>query len=203
MQIYVASLADYNNGTLHGVWIDVDNTTMEDVMETINEMLQNSPTEPETAEEWEIHDTEGIPPIIYKGGLEKILEFAEYYEEYEDYEEAFYAWVDDGNDTIMEDFLDYYEGEFKSTKEFVYEWLDSFGLVDNLPDIIKGNIDIYGIWQDLSNGGDFYDIPGNDKVCKVIVTKDAIMGKTSPTVVEGPREVKKEEVKPSKKIESA
>ncbi len=48
-----------------------------------------------------------------------------------------------------------------------------------------------------------YDIPGNDKVCKVIVTKDAIMGKTSPTVVEGPREVKKEEVKPSKKIESA
>lgn len=48
-----------------------------------------------------------------------------------------------------------------------------------------------------------YDIPGNDKVCKVIVTKDAITGKTSPTVVEGPREVKKEEVKPSKKIESA
>lgn len=48
-----------------------------------------------------------------------------------------------------------------------------------------------------------YDIPGNDKVCKVVVTKDAIMGKTSPTVIEGPREIKKEEVKPSKKIESA
>lgn len=48
-----------------------------------------------------------------------------------------------------------------------------------------------------------YDIPGNDKVCKVVVTKDAIMGKTSPTVIEGPRDLKKEEVKPSKKIESA
>jgi ATP-dependent Clp protease ATP-binding subunit ClpX len=48
-----------------------------------------------------------------------------------------------------------------------------------------------------------YDIPGNDKVCKVVVTKDSILGKTTPTVVEGPREVKKEEPQVKKKIESA
>lgn len=48
-----------------------------------------------------------------------------------------------------------------------------------------------------------YDIPGNDKVCKVIVTKDSILGKATPTVVEGPREVKKEEPQVKKKIESA
>jgi ATP-dependent Clp protease ATP-binding subunit ClpX len=30
-----------------------------------------------------------------------------------------------------------------------------------------------------------YDIPGNDKICKCIVTKDAILGKARPTLVEG------------------
>jgi ATP-dependent Clp protease ATP-binding subunit ClpX len=34
-----------------------------------------------------------------------------------------------------------------------------------------------------------YDIPANDKVCKVIVTMDSIKGKQSPTVIEGPRKV--------------
>jgi ATP-dependent Clp protease ATP-binding subunit ClpX len=32
-----------------------------------------------------------------------------------------------------------------------------------------------------------YDIPSNDKVCKVIVTLDSIKGAKSPTVVEGPK----------------
>jgi len=34
-----------------------------------------------------------------------------------------------------------------------------------------------------------YDIPGNEKVAKVIVTHDTILGKTRPTVVEGERKV--------------
>lgn len=48
-----------------------------------------------------------------------------------------------------------------------------------------------------------YEVPGNEKICKVIVTKDSILGKATPTVVEGVRELKKEESKPAKKIESA
>ncbi len=54
-----------------------------------------------------------------------------------------------------------------------------------------------------------YDVPGNDKVNKVIITKEAILGKTPPTVIEGPRELKKtepdnaKESNSKKKIESA
>ena len=32
-----------------------------------------------------------------------------------------------------------------------------------------------------------YEVPSNEKVCKVIVTLDSVTGKGSPKVVEGPR----------------
>lgn len=56
--IYVASLSDYNEGTLHGEWIDAT-LDAEDIQAEIAEMLEAS-TIP-TAEEWAIHDHEGFP----------------------------------------------------------------------------------------------------------------------------------------------
>jgi ATP-dependent Clp protease ATP-binding subunit ClpX len=32
-----------------------------------------------------------------------------------------------------------------------------------------------------------YDIPANEKVCKVIVTMDSVTGRGTPKVIEGPR----------------
>lgn len=158
MQIYATSLADYNNGVLHGVWIDVEDTTMEDVDEQLKAMLAASPTAPGTAEEWEIHDTEGIPGGLVWGGLPKILEFAEYSRKYDDYQDPFYYWVDDGNVNNMDEFLDYYVGEYNSTKEFVEEYLEDLGYLQDLPDIINYNIDMDGVWSDFKASGDFYEI---------------------------------------------
>lgn len=56
-QIYVASLADYNNGRLHGTWIDATTDT-EQIHDDIQHMLNQSP-EPD-AEEWAIHDHQGL-----------------------------------------------------------------------------------------------------------------------------------------------
>ena len=162
MKIYVASVADYNNGVPHGVWIDVEDTTMEDVQEQIDAMLAASPTEPGTAEEWEIHDVEDIPRGLIWNGLPKILEFAEYSRKYDYYQDPFYHWVDDGNVNNMDEFLDYFEGEYTSTEEFVEKYLDDLGDLQDLPDIIKYNIDFEGIWTDFKAGGDFYEIKNAD-----------------------------------------
>lgn len=56
-RIYVASLADYNNGELHGTWIDADQDP-EELQAEIDAMLARS-TE-EVAEDWAIHDYEGF-----------------------------------------------------------------------------------------------------------------------------------------------
>jgi antirestriction protein len=55
IRIYLACLAAYNNGKLHGVWIDATND-IDDIQDQINEMLESSPEE--DAEEWAIHDYE-------------------------------------------------------------------------------------------------------------------------------------------------
>jgi antirestriction protein len=57
IQIYVACLAAYNNGYLHGQWIDLDQP-IDDVWKAIRTMLKTSPIP--DAEEWAIHDYEGF-----------------------------------------------------------------------------------------------------------------------------------------------
>ena len=52
--IYVADLAAYNNGILHGVWIDATQD-IEDIWQAVREMLKATPLE-EVADEWAIHD---------------------------------------------------------------------------------------------------------------------------------------------------
>lgn len=76
-RIYVACLAAYNNGKLHGAWIDLDGT--EDVEKSIAQMLTNSP---ETgAEEWAIHDHEFCNNLSEYSGLDEIKKIAQAYEE--------------------------------------------------------------------------------------------------------------------------
>lgn len=58
--IYVASLADYDNGRLHGVWIYAD-ADRSDIDAAIASMLAAS-SEPH-AEDWAIHDYEGFEPF--------------------------------------------------------------------------------------------------------------------------------------------
>jgi antirestriction protein len=59
-RIYVASLADYNAGRLHGRWLDAT-LTPEELQEGIQAMLARSP-EP-VAEDWAIHDHDGFAGI--------------------------------------------------------------------------------------------------------------------------------------------
>ena len=57
IQIYVADLAAYNAGTLHGVWIEATDA-LDDIQDQINTMLASSPVE--DAEEYAIHDFDGF-----------------------------------------------------------------------------------------------------------------------------------------------
>ena len=56
-KIYVADLAAYNNGILHGVWIDACKD-IDTIWDDIHKILENSPLA--GSEEWAIHDYEGF-----------------------------------------------------------------------------------------------------------------------------------------------
>jgi antirestriction protein len=57
IRIYVADLTAYNNGKLHGVWINARGD-INDIWEQIKAMLATSPEG--FAEEYAIHDYEGF-----------------------------------------------------------------------------------------------------------------------------------------------
>jgi len=84
--IYAACLAAYNNGHLHGRWIDATQDA-EDIQAEILEMLRASPIP--DAEEWAIHDYEGFAGATLNeySGIEKVVALAAFIAERGDYAE--------------------------------------------------------------------------------------------------------------------
>lgn len=134
-KIYVACLAAYNSGTLHGEWIDADQHS-EDICAEIKSMLDASPVP--DAEEWAIHDHEDF------GGLEideheAIGTVAVVARLVKRHGEPFVAWAKDrgissdwtDDDEIETSFLEAYQGCYQSMAEYVEELLEE--VVDKLP----------------------------------------------------------------------
>lgn len=169
-RIYVASLSDYNNGILHGRWIDC--IDVDQIQTEIAEMLRSSHypnvevEHPDTgemvpsAEEWAIHDVEGLP---FKGehiDLDKIVEYAEAIDDMDESEvEAFDAFIDNGcsNEVDVDAFRDAYQGCWDSLADYAENWFEDTGSIPkDLPPIIANNIDWKGIGEELRIGGDIW-----------------------------------------------
>lgn len=132
MRIYVASLADYNAGRLHGVNITIDGQDVEEIQEAVQAMLAES-REP-IAEEWAIHDYEGFGN--YQVGewedFRTIALFGKVAAELSDEDtDAFLAWIDPGQldlsdywddeGGLIERFREQYLGKWDSFRDFVIQ----------------------------------------------------------------------------------
>lgn len=117
-KIYCACLAAYNNGKLHGAWINCDQDA-DDIWAEIEEMLKNSP-EP-GAEEWAIHDSEnwqGIEIGEYEN-IERLALLAQILAEHGEAFAVYYQYY--SSDATEEDFVERYMGQYESEEDFVYE----------------------------------------------------------------------------------
>jgi antirestriction protein len=161
-RIYVASLSDYNNGILHGAWIDAtdDPETMQD---GIDEVLATSPTARRCglpAEEWAIHDHDGFGPISISehAALSTVAAYAEGITEHGP---AYAAWIAHlGGQPHDERFEDVYQGEWPSLSDYAEQLLDDIGLYaiidQHVPDGLRPLVvvDVDGFSRDLQLGGD-------------------------------------------------
>jgi antirestriction protein len=127
-RIYVASLADYNAGRLHGVWITLDDE-IEATWSQLHTMLAAS-TEP-NAEEWAIHDYEGFGPLALDEweSIEQVQHVADGILEHG---EAFAHWAAllDRRywDEQLERFGDHYQGTWPTVEAFAEQMLDDLGV---------------------------------------------------------------------------
>jgi len=160
-RIWVGSLSDYNNGVLHGAWIDAGREV--DAIQTdIQSMLAASPWAARTgepAEEWGIFDHEnfGTCRIDQHEDLDWVSGVAQGITEHGP---AFAAWADVMEDReLLADFEEAYLGEYDSLEAYAEQLIDDLGyneLLDRLPSNLRPyvHINVAGFAQDMWLSGD-------------------------------------------------
>ncbi|MBT2383851.1 antirestriction protein ArdA [Streptomyces sp. ISL-11] len=125
-RIYVASLSDYVNGRLHGVWIAADQAP-EDLGTEVNVMLKASP-EPD-AEEFAIHDYEdfgGIDIGEYES-LETVSALAQLVTQHPPEVVGYLLGEGLEPEEITEAIDDRFCGVHDSLTDYAWEWIDDLG----------------------------------------------------------------------------
>lgn len=161
-KIYVACLSAYNNGFLHGCWIDVSEG-IEHVTECIKEILFSSPVA-EECEEWAIHDYQGFGNynISESHNLEDVCSVAEFICECNDFPpKVISSLIEDyGIEGAKEKMENEYIGEFDSESDFAYHYVEETGLISEIPQSIAMYFDYEAYGKDLSINGDVFEIDG-------------------------------------------
>ena len=154
IRIYVADLAAYNNGKLHGVWINVTDD-LADIQEQVNQMLAESPEG--FAEEYAIHDYEGFDGYALSEyeGLETAQKIASFIGEYPDFGgELLNNFGGDLKEarTVAEE---NYCGCYKSLADFAEELTEE---TTQISENIAYYIDYGKMGRDMEYGGDIFTI---------------------------------------------
>lgn len=144
IRIYVACLAAYNSGTLHGVWIDALQDVA-DIWAEIATMLQASPIE--DAEEHAIHDYEGFGDVRLSeyAAIESVAEIATFIEEHGELGGKLISYCGDV-DRAGEAITDHYAGEYRSLAEFAEQITDE---TTDIPENLRFYIDYEAMARDL------------------------------------------------------
>lgn len=167
-RIYVASLTDYNAGTLHGAWIDADQDA-DTIAEAVAAMLRKSPEarrfpQGGPAEEWAIHDYEGFDGISLSEWepFELVAAIGEMVAEHG---AAFAAWYDNDpshdTDELAERFEDAFAGQWDSLADYAHELAEDCGYLAAMPEQIRGYFDAEAFARDLDYGGDVWTAPAD------------------------------------------
>jgi antirestriction protein len=150
IKIYVADLAAYNNGKLHGVWIDATQE-LDDIQDQINEMLENSPEE--LAEEWAIHDYEGFESanLSEYASFETVCELADFITEHGELGAKLMSHFGDDLAEARAAFEDY-AGEYRSAADFAESLHEDTGT--EIPESLRYYIDWQALARDMALNGE-------------------------------------------------
>ena len=141
-RIYVACLASYNAGILHGDWIDATDDP-EDMQASIDAMLSRS-RQPD-AEEWAIHDYEAPFHIGEYSSLDEIAKTVAFIEEHDEPGIAALELSSNGVDDAQT-LMDGFHGVYNSMRDYAEEYAES---CMEVPDHIWPYFDVDALARDL------------------------------------------------------
>jgi antirestriction protein len=160
-RIYVACLAAYNNGFLHGEWIDA-NQDAESLYAEIKKILISSPIP--KAEEWSIHDFEGFGNLHINEytDLENVSSLAKFVVEHGELGTEVLSYFGGDLDDAERAVEECYHGEFASEEDFAYHWTHEIDCRE-VPGYLQHYIDYQAMARDFFIN-DFYSIEIRHKV---------------------------------------
>ncbi len=144
-KIYVACLAAYNNGKLHGMWIDATDD-LNSIQDQVNSMLEHSP-EPD-AEEYAIHDFEGFETyrLSEYSGLKEAHKIACFIAEHGMLASELLDYFGDNLEYAQNTLENNYAGEYSSVADFAQELTEE---TTDVPQNIAYYIDYEAMARDL------------------------------------------------------
>jgi antirestriction protein len=153
-RIYVACLAAYNNGYLHGVWIDATQGAWA-IWDEVREMLAASPIA--GAEEHAIHDCEGFEgaSISESEGFEEVAALAAFIVEHGALGGAVLGYFGGDLDEAREALVDHYLGCHSSLADYVQELTEE---TTTIPEPLRFYIDWQAMARDAEMSGDLFTI---------------------------------------------
>ena len=153
-KIYVADLAAYNAGHLHGDWIDATQD-IDDIQDAVNEMLTTSPVQ--DAEEYAIHDYEGFGEVSISEyeGLKSANEKALFIDEHGELGAAVLNhWSDDLAEAATA-LNENYSGQYTSVADYTQDLTEQTA---DIPQHLECYIDYERMGRDMEMSGDIYAI---------------------------------------------
>ncbi len=154
LKIYVACIAAYNSGHLHGVWIDATED-LDSISEQIEEMLFDSPVA--DAEEFAIHDYDDFAGYQLSEGenIETVHEIACFIEERGkvagDLLNHFCGDLEEATNAIEH----HYCGCFTSLEDYAREFTEN---TTDIPEHLEIYIDYERMGRDWEMSGDIFTI---------------------------------------------
>lgn len=160
--IWVTCLAAYNNGNLHGRWIDATQG-IEKIREEIQDILKTSPAP--FAEDWAIHDYQNFfgYGVDEYHDIEQLSDVAEmiWNSRMESSQkpmvvtELIYDFgIEGAEEMLSENFI----GCFASREDFIYEYVENTGILSDVNETIKQYFDYESFLSDMENNGDIFMI---------------------------------------------
>ena len=153
-RIYVACLAAYNNGYLHGAWIDADQDA-DAIREEIAAMLARSPVE--GAEEYAIHDYEGFEGVSISeyAGIDTVAQMGAFITEHGALGAGLLEQFGGDMDQAETALQDCYHGQFACLADYMEE-LTTESIT--IPEVLRYYIDWNAMARDAEMGGDLFTI---------------------------------------------
>lgn len=159
MKVYVSTYKKYNEGSLKGAWIDLEDfSSKEEFLSACRELHKD-----ESDPEFMFQDSEGVPAsLISESWISKnVFELPSM--DVEDLN-ALTVFIDSQSfsdnvsaDEIIEAFNDCYRGQYDRFIDFVYEFIDETGMLDGVPKSIRAYFDYDKFSRDLEFDYDYID----------------------------------------------